>query len=146
MAEPSSHRPAAEDKTCKSRMWTFATEELSTFSTIERTHVDQMDKILRSNRLQHVSKRNIPWPFPDGQTEEKMHKISLFCKRASCLVLGEQDVTPGWTINDAIRRVFRRAATAPGKSIVLIHYAGHGAVNTGRPQGREASYDNAAPT
>ncbi|KAJ5138869.1 uncharacterized protein N7515_003717 [Penicillium bovifimosum] len=57
---------------------------------------------------------------------------TLNLDQAEVVVLGEQDVTPGWALDDAIRRVFRRAATAPGKSIVLIHYAGHGAVNTGQ--------------
>ncbi|KAJ5551462.1 hypothetical protein N7535_000588 [Penicillium sp. DV-2018c] len=55
---------------------------------------------------------------------------ALNLDQAEVVVLREQDATPGWALIDAIRRVFRRSATAPGISIVLIHYAGHGEVKT----------------
>ena len=53
---------------------------------------------------------------------------TLNLDQAEVEILAEQDQTPGWTLNDKIRSVFRRAANAPGKSIVLIDYAGHGEV------------------
>jgi hypothetical protein len=53
---------------------------------------------------------------------------TLNLDQAEVQILAEQDQTPGWTLNDKIRSLFRLAATAPGKSIVLIHYAGHGEV------------------
>ena len=37
-------------------------------------------------------------------------------------VLAEQDEFPGWTLNDKVQSIFRLAARAPGKFIVLIHY------------------------
>ncbi|KAF3391762.1 hypothetical protein F1880_007431 [Penicillium rolfsii] len=52
--------------------------------------------------------------------------------QAEAVILAEQDQTPGWTLNDKLRSVFRLAADAPGKSIVLIHYAGHGEVRGGQ--------------
>jgi len=53
---------------------------------------------------------------------------TLNLDQAEVEILAEQNRTPGWTLNDAIRSIFRRATEAPGKSIVLIHYAGHGEV------------------
>jgi len=53
---------------------------------------------------------------------------TLNLDQAEVEILAKQDQTPGWTLNDKIRSVFRLAANAPGKSIVLIHYAGHGEV------------------
>ncbi|KAJ5123606.1 hypothetical protein N7448_009703 [Penicillium atrosanguineum] len=53
---------------------------------------------------------------------------TLNLDQAEVEILAEQDQTPGWTLNDKIRSVFRLAANAPGKSIVLIHYAGNGEV------------------
>lgn len=57
---------------------------------------------------------------------------TLNLDQAEVEILAEQDQTPGWTLNDKIRSVFRLAANAPGKSIVLIHYAGHGEVRGGQ--------------
>jgi hypothetical protein len=53
---------------------------------------------------------------------------TLNLDQAEVEILAEQDQTPGWTLNDKIRSVFRLAANTPGKSIVLIHYGGHGEV------------------
>ncbi|KAJ6134505.1 hypothetical protein N7523_000827 [Penicillium sp. IBT 18751x] len=57
---------------------------------------------------------------------------TLNLDQAEVEILAEKDQTPGWTLNDKIRSVFRLAANAPGKSIVLIHYAGHGKVKRGQ--------------
>lgn len=46
-------------------------------------------------------------------------------------IISEGDKTPGWTLMDTVRSIFQRAADAPGKSIVFIHYAGHGEVKKG---------------
>ncbi|KAJ5688653.1 hypothetical protein N7462_003045 [Penicillium macrosclerotiorum] len=61
---------------------------------------------------------------------EKFQTIlsTLNLKQAEVEILAEQDQTPGWTLNDKIRSIFRSAANTPGKSIVLIHYAGHGEI------------------
>ncbi|KAJ5101246.1 hypothetical protein NUU61_003468 [Penicillium alfredii] len=53
---------------------------------------------------------------------------TLRLDQAEVEILAEQDQTPGWTLNDKVRSVFRLAANAPGKSIVLMHYAGHGEI------------------
>jgi hypothetical protein len=53
---------------------------------------------------------------------------TLNLDQAQVEILTKQDRTPGWTLSDTIRDIFRLAADAPGKSIVLIHYAGHGEV------------------
>ncbi|KAJ5659991.1 hypothetical protein N7507_006442 [Penicillium longicatenatum] len=58
---------------------------------------------------------------------------TLDLDQAQVEILAEQDRTPGWTLNDAIRSISRRAIEAPGKSIVLIHYAGHGEVRGEEP-------------
>ncbi|KNG80860.1 hypothetical protein ANOM_011014 [Aspergillus nomiae NRRL 13137] len=53
---------------------------------------------------------------------------TLNLDQAEVEILAEHDQTPGWTLNESVRLIFRLAANAPGKSIVLIHYAGHGVV------------------
>jgi hypothetical protein len=51
---------------------------------------------------------------------------------AEVLVVAGQNSTPGWALNDKIRTIFQRAVNARGKSIVLIHYSGHGEVRNGQ--------------
>lgn len=53
---------------------------------------------------------------------------TLNLDQAEVMILAEQDRTPGWTVSDKMRSIFRLAANAPGKSIFLVHYAGHGDV------------------
>lgn len=62
---------------------------------------------------------------------------TLNLNQAQVLILSEQDKTPGWTLRDKVQSVFRLAADAPGKSIVLMHYAGHGEVREGQLFGVE---------
>ncbi|KAJ6117466.1 hypothetical protein N7512_007191 [Penicillium capsulatum] len=57
---------------------------------------------------------------------------TLQLDQAKVEILAEQDRIPGWTLNDKVRSVFQVAADTPGKSIVLIHYAGHGQIQEGR--------------
>ncbi|KAJ5223220.1 hypothetical protein N7468_007762 [Penicillium chermesinum] len=57
---------------------------------------------------------------------------TLNLDQAEVMVLSEQDGTPGWTFQDKIRRMFQRATMASGKSIVFVHYAGHGEVRSGQ--------------
>lgn len=57
---------------------------------------------------------------------------TLKLDQAEVLILSEPDKTPGWTLRDKIRSIFRLAADTPGKSIVMIHYAGHGEVRGGQ--------------
>lgn len=57
---------------------------------------------------------------------------TLNLDKAEVMVLAEKDPTPGWTLDDKIRSIFQVAARTPGKSIVIIHYAGHGSVRDNR--------------
>ncbi|RMJ26083.1 hypothetical protein PHISP_03062 [Aspergillus sp. HF37] len=51
---------------------------------------------------------------------------SLGFKRGEEFVISSNDVTPGWTVLDEFRTMLKEAISYEGRTIVFVHYAGHG--------------------
>lgn len=60
-------------------------------------------------------------------TEDLQSILStLNLNQAEVEILAAQDRTPGWTLGTKLISLFQRAVDARGKSLVILHYTGHG--------------------
>ncbi|KAL2808429.1 hypothetical protein BJX63DRAFT_439395 [Aspergillus granulosus] len=64
------------------------------------------------------------------------------------IIISRDDTTPGWTVLDSFRQVLSRAKNVSGRALIVVHYAGHGRVDSDgsllfveRPGGREIDAD-----
>ena len=62
-----------------------------------------------------------------------LHAFDL--KPAEEYILKKSDPMPGWTLKAHFMSLLRTASTTPGRSLILVHYAGHGKVDFKRQIG-----------
>lgn len=88
----------------------------------------------------------IHWELDDTNAAEDAENFqailsTLNLDRAEAQIIRKDDRLPGWTVMPAIQSAFARAAQRPGRSIVFIHYAGHGDVENGMLFAQESGAD-----
>lgn len=89
----------------------------------------------RSRAYSHSFAMSIRWELDntDAATDTENFKVILSTLNLDppCVeIMGGPNTnkTPSWNLNGKLRSLFESAVNAPGKSLVIIHYAGHGEI------------------
>ncbi|PYH39007.1 uncharacterized protein BO87DRAFT_348660 [Aspergillus neoniger CBS 115656] len=88
---------------------------------------------VQQHNSRYASSHNLAIRWADDDTnaardvanfQTLLERLSL--PRAQELVIGKHDKTPVWTIQGAFRNKLSAAKSSPGRSLVTVHYSGHG--------------------
>ncbi|QKX61768.1 uncharacterized protein TRUGW13939_08924 [Talaromyces rugulosus] len=77
------------------------------------------------------------WEKDDTEADKDTARFQMMLQAlhfpaAHELVIKENDSTPGWTARGKIRETLAAARRTSGRSIVIVHYAGHGELDSSR--------------
>ncbi|KAB8204490.1 hypothetical protein BDV34DRAFT_197232 [Aspergillus parasiticus] len=102
------------------------------FEGMLRQAVDQ-----RSRAYSFVSSLSLCWENDQTNAKEDCEKfrdiVHLFgFPTPEQYVISIQDRTPGWTLHSKVSTMIQQGLDAPGRALLLLHYAGHGVERDGK--------------